>query len=96
MLLRSNVEELTRAAKILAGRLNKSMGPVRFLIPSKGWSNFDGPGRPLDDPAADQAFVNVLKEELKPEIEVKEINAWMEDPIFTTAICDALDEMMHK
>ncbi len=96
VLLRSNVEELTRAAKILAGKLNKSRGPVRFLIPSKGWSNLDGPGRPLDDPEADQAFVNVLKQELKPEIEVKEINAWMEDPIFTTAICDALDEMMNE
>jgi len=96
VLLRSNVEELTRAAKILAGKLNKSKGPVRFFIPSKGWSNFDGPGRPLDDPEADQAFVNVLRQELKPEIEVTEINAWMEDPVFTTAICDALDEMMNK
>jgi uncharacterized protein (UPF0261 family) len=96
VLLRSNAEELTRAAKILAGRLNKSKGPVRFLIPSKGWSNFDGPGRPLDDPEADQAFVNALKQELKPEIEVKEINVWMEDPIFATAICDALDEMMNN
>ena len=34
VLLRSNVEELTRAAKSLAGKLNKSRGPVRFLIPS--------------------------------------------------------------
>jgi uncharacterized protein (UPF0261 family) len=95
-LLRSNVEELTQAAKIIPGKLNKSKGPVKFLIPLKGWSNLDGPRRPLDDPEADQAFVNVLRQELKPEIEVREINAWMEDPVFTTAICDALDEMMNK
>ena len=96
VLLRSSAEELTRAAKILAGKLNKSRGPVRFLIPSNGWSNLDGPGRPLDDPEANQAFVDALKLELKPEIKVKEINAWMEDPVFTAAICDALDEMMNK
>ena len=96
VLLRSNAEELTQAATVLAGKLNKSKGPVKFLIPTKGWSSLHGPGRPLDDPEADQAFVNVLKQELKPEIEVEEINAWMEDPIFATAICDALDEMMRN
>ncbi len=96
VLLRSNAEELTRAAKVLAGKLNQSKGPVRFLIPLKGWSRLDGPGRPLDDPEANQAFVNVLKRELKPAIEVREIDAWMEDPAFTIAVCDALDEMMNR
>ncbi len=96
VLLRSNIDELTQAAKILAGKLNKSRGPVKFLIPLKGWSNLSGPGRPLDDPEADRAFIHALKQELKTEIEVKEVDAWMEDPIFTTAICDVLDEMMKR
>lgn len=95
-LLRSNSEELAKTAKIIAGKLNRSIGHVIFLIPLKGWSNLDGPGRPLDDPDADKIFVNVLKQELKPEIEVREVNAWMEEQIFTSAICDALDDMMAK
>jgi uncharacterized protein (UPF0261 family) len=95
-LLRSNTDELTRAAKILAGKLNKSKGPVKFLIPQRGWSHLSGPGRPLDDPESDRAFVEALKQVLKAEIEVKEIDAWMEDAAFTSAICDALDEMMRK
>ncbi len=94
--LRSNAEELTQAAKILADKLNNSRGPVRFLVPLRGWSSFSGPGRPLDDPEADRAFVNALKQGLRPEIEVREIDAWMEDVAFTTAVCDALDEMMKK
>ncbi|HOE16182.1 MAG TPA: Tm-1-like ATP-binding domain-containing protein [Syntrophorhabdaceae bacterium] len=95
-LIRSNIDELTRAAEVIAKKLNAAKGPVKFIIPLNGWSRVDGPGRPLYDPEANAAFVKELRRQLKPEIEVREIDAWIEDPVFGDVLVEALNEMMHK
>ncbi len=61
-----------------------------------GWSRIDGPGRPLYDPEANSAFVKELRKQLRPEIEVREIDAWIEEPVFAGALVEALNEMMHR
>lgn len=95
-LIRSNIDELTQAARIIAKKLNAGKGPVKFLIPLNGWSRIDGPGRPLYDPEANAAFVKELRRQLKPEIEVREIDAWIEEPKFADALVEALNEMINK
>jgi uncharacterized protein (UPF0261 family) len=95
-LIRSNIDELTQAAGIIAKKLNAAKGPVKFIIPLNGWSRVDGPGRPLHDPEANAAFVKELRKQLKPEIDVREIDAWIEEPIFADALVEALNEMMHR
>lgn len=94
--IRSSKDELRQCARIIAEKLNKSKGPVKFLIPLKGWSRIDGPGRPLDDPKAISAFSEELRENCKPEIEIVEIDAWIEDPEFGVASVEALKEMMNN
>ncbi len=95
-LLRSNIDELRQVAGIIARKLNAGHGPVKFLIPLNGWSRIDGPGRPMYDPAANSAFVEELRKQLKKDIEVREVDAWIEDPIFASALIEALDEVMKK
>lgn len=94
VMLRSSPEELIPAAKIIAGKLNKAKGAVKFLIPLRGWSALDGEGRPLGVSESEKAFLAELKKELKPEIEVREIDAWIEDPAFASAVVSAFEEMM--
>ncbi len=96
VLLRSNVEELTAVARTIADKVNEAKGPVKFLIPLRGWSSFDGEGRPLDDPQANRAFVAELRRHLGQDIEIREIDAWIEDPDFALALVTALDEMMRN
>jgi uncharacterized protein (UPF0261 family) len=91
--LRASPEELIQAARVFARKLNQAKGPVKVVIPLKGWSSADYPGNETYDPKEDLIFVNELERLLKPEIEVCLIEANMEDPQFAQAITKACDEV---
>lgn len=84
--LRASPDELTRAAAAFAEKLNKSKGPVRVVIPMKGWTNFDMPGSPTYLPEEDQIFVDELKKGLKPGIEVVEVDGNIEEKAFAEVL----------
>ena len=90
---RLNEEELRMGAKLYAEKLNKAKGPVKFLIPSKGWSSIDGEGTVLYDPDEDRIFVDELKRHLKPEVQVIGVDYNLEDPEYAHALVDTFDAM---
>ncbi|MCP4578056.1 MAG: UPF0261 family protein, partial [Deltaproteobacteria bacterium] len=92
---RLNDEELILTARTVAEKLNKAKGPVKFFIPLNGWSSFDPPGGPLYCPEEDMIFINELKRLIKPEIELIEIDANLEDEEFAEAMVDGFDQMMR-
>ncbi|MGB9919332.1 MAG: Tm-1-like ATP-binding domain-containing protein [Moorellales bacterium] len=91
---RLNREELEMCARLYAERLNLARGPVRFLIPTRGWSSLDREGTVLYDPAEDRIFVEELLRHLRPEIEVREVDANLEDPAFARALVDSAVELL--
>ncbi|NIN67715.1 MAG: UPF0261 family protein [Anaerolineae bacterium] len=92
--IRTSAEEVRETARIVAQKLNKSKGPVKFLIPTQGWSHLSVEGADLYDPDTDKVFVAELRKRLKPEIEVAELDTHFNTPEFARAAVDALDEMM--
>jgi uncharacterized protein (UPF0261 family) len=88
--VRSTAEELAIVARILADRLNKAVGPVKFLVPRKGWSSASKEGEALFDPQADQAFVDTLRYCLRPEIEIRELDSHIDDSEFAEVPCPSL------
>lgn len=87
-LMRTTVEENRKLGEIFAEKANASKGKVAFIIPLQGYSILDS----IDDknepqlfwnPAADKAFVEGLKSKLKPEIDIIEVDANINDPIFS-------------
>ena len=86
--IRLSPDELKEVAGIFADKLNRSKGPVTVMIPRMGWSAADLPGNDTHDPAEDQLFTQVLREKLKPEIQILEVNANMEDPEFAAAVVE--------
>jgi len=58
---------------------------VRVVVPLKGWSSVDAPGNPTYDPEEDRVFVEALQKGLKSGIEVREVDANMEEPAFAEA-----------
>ncbi|HLE18661.1 MAG TPA: Tm-1-like ATP-binding domain-containing protein [Syntrophales bacterium] len=95
-LSRFNKEETARIGEVMAEKVNKSTGPVKFVIPLKGWSSADPVGSDLYEPETDGAFTAALKKDLKPGIEVREIDAWLEEPQFAKEIVKAFNEVMKS
>jgi uncharacterized protein (UPF0261 family) len=85
---RFNPEELRIGANAYAEKLNKAKGPVKILIPIRGWSSLDRKGSVLHDPEEDNVFVNVLRKDLKPQIAIEELDLHLEDPAFALALVE--------
>jgi uncharacterized protein (UPF0261 family) len=88
---RFNDEELRIGAKAYAEKLNQAKGRVSILFPLRGWSSLDREGSILYDPKKDWVFVEELRRNLKPEIEIEEVDYNLEDPPFALALVEKLD-----
>jgi uncharacterized protein (UPF0261 family) len=92
---RYNTKELKIGAKLYAEKLNKANGPVKILIPLRGWNSVDKEGSILHDPEEDQVFVEELEKHLRPEIEVREVDCNLEEPEFAQALVDSFDKIFQ-
>jgi uncharacterized protein (UPF0261 family) len=91
-----STEELRNIASIYAQKLNKAVGPTKFLIPMRGWTGMEREQADLYDPEGSRAFVNKLRKELKAEIELREIDANIEDQTFAEAVVESFEEVMKQ
>ncbi|HHT46709.1 MAG TPA: UPF0261 family protein [Firmicutes bacterium] len=94
--LRLSPEEFRMIAEVYARKLNQARGPVKIIIPTKGWSGIDGEGSVLYDPEEDRIFVEELKKHLRSDIEIREVDANLEEEPFAEAILKAFKEVMSK
>lgn len=100
-LMRTTVEENRELGKIFAQKANAAKGKIAFIIPSKGFSMLDSineKGEPqiFWDPQADQAFVEALKRNLSPKIDIEEIDANINDPIFAEKAVEKFLGMVNE
>lgn len=87
--IRLSPEELRQVAKAFREKLNKARGPVKVLIPQKGWSSVDSPGNATYDPEEDGVFEEELRKGLNTDIEIVRVDVNMEDPAFAEAVVQA-------
>ncbi len=92
--VRTGREDVLTLARTISEKLNRARGPVKFMIPLRGWSEADAKDGPLFDPDINRAFVDELKSLLKADIDVIEIDAHINDRSFNTAVVEALDGLM--
>ena len=95
-LMRTTPEEAARLGRIVAEKLNLSIGPVAVLLPLRGISLISAPGQKFHDPAADSALFASLKETLRKDIPVIEVDAEINDPIFSDACAETLLNLMKR
>ena len=93
--VRMESDEMERFAHIIGERLNKSMGPTFVLIPTRGWSEADKEGVALFDPQVDRVFTTTLKQILKPEIPVEEMEVHISEPDFAKRAVEILHSMIE-
>jgi uncharacterized protein (UPF0261 family) len=91
-LMRTTPEENATIGKILAEKANRSSGPVAFFLPLQGVSMLDAPGKEFWWPEANQALYEAIKDNLKPEISVYELDCNINDDEFADAAANKMLE----
>ena len=76
-LMRTTPEENRLIGEFIVERLNRMEGPVRFLLPLRGVSAIDAPGKPFFDPVADAALFDAIRD------------GWQDAPNRRLIECDA-------
>jgi len=91
---RTNAEEVQTIARAVAEKLNKHPNKklVKFVIPTRGFSSLSVEGGALYEPDTDKAFVDELRKNLDPEIQVIEVDTHINTPDFAQAVGKALGE----
>jgi len=95
-LMRTTPGECAQIGRKIAEKLNASRGPVTVLLPLKGISVIGAQGGAFHDPAADRALFEALKSDLRPEIQVIEMDCAINDPPFARACADSLLRNLGK
>ena len=95
-LMRTTPEENEMLGKILAEKVNKSLGPVAVFLPLKGVSELDSLGNPFWWPEADQALFSAIKSNLRDDIPVYELNCNINDPEFAEAVTNQLLTFLNQ
>jgi len=95
-LMRTTPEENARMGEIFAEKLNAAKGPVVVIIPTKGWSELDAPDKPFWWPEADQAFIDALQRNLRPDIPVIMMDHNINDPEFSGKVAETLLELLKQ
>ncbi len=91
--LRLSDEEMRQVSEAFAEKLDAARGPTVVVFPTRGWSAMDPPASPMYDPEQDRIFLNVLKEKLGSKLDIREIDANLEDEQFAEAVVKACLEV---
>lgn len=95
-LMRTTPEENAELGRRLARKLNAAKGPVVLFIPLGGVSLIDIEGQVFHDPAADDALIQALRDNLAPQVIVREVASDINDPALATAMAETLHELMGE
>lgn len=89
-LMRTTAEENRRIGEFIVGRLNRMNGRVRFLLPLRGVSAIDMAGQAFQDPAADAALFDAIRQgwQEAPNRRLVELDLHINDPAFAAALVE--------
>ncbi len=92
--MRTSLDENRRLGEIMAEKLNRSKGKVVVVIPQKGFSGLDEPGKPFFDLDCTFSFVQSLKKSLDQKINVIELNCHINEDLYAEEVVKQFLEML--
>jgi uncharacterized protein (UPF0261 family) len=97
-LMRTTRDENRAIGEWIGLRLNRMEGPVRFLLPEKGVSAIDAPGKPFHDPEADNALFEAIEKTVYKtgRRNVERVPANINDASFSEAVVDAFSSIAPR
>lgn len=90
------VDEMKIGAKLYADKINKAKGPIKLVVPLRGWSSIDREGSVLYDPDEDQIFIDELKKNLRVPLDIEEVDCNLEDLDTAQALVNSLDGFIKE
>jgi uncharacterized protein (UPF0261 family) len=93
---RTSLEEIHTIARAVAEKLNRHEDKklVKFVIPTQGFSSISVKGGALYDPDLDRAFIDELRKNLDPEIEIIEVETHINTPEFGRSVVETLKQIL--
>lgn len=95
-LMRTTPQECAELGRIIASKLNRAAGPTVLFLPLHGVSAIDKEGQPFYLPAADAALFESLRQNVRPPVEVVELDLHINDPDFAAAMATRLLQMLTE
>ena len=95
-LINATKEELKIIAATFANKLNKSKGNAKFLYPARGFCSQDKEGLALWNPEGNPVFLAELKQNLRPDIPIIEVDSHINDDEFAHVAVEQLLEAMGE
>jgi uncharacterized protein (UPF0261 family) len=95
-LVRASHEEMIALGHLFAQRLNLARGPLLIAVPTQGLSIPNYPGGVFWNPAADRAFLDTLKAEIRPDIPVLTFERHVNDPAFGVEVAELFIKLMEQ
>jgi uncharacterized protein (UPF0261 family) len=93
-LMRTSPAECAELGQIIAEKLNQAKGPTALFVPLQGLSAIDKKGQPFYFPEANEALFEALRQNIRPPVELVELDLHINDPEFALAMADHLLEML--
>jgi uncharacterized protein (UPF0261 family) len=93
-LMRTTPEECAELGRRIARKLSAATGPTALFVPLRGVSMIATDGGPFYDPEADEALFAALREGLGEDVELHEVDADVNDPVFADAMANRLHELV--
>jgi uncharacterized protein (UPF0261 family) len=84
------LDEMIVGADLYAAKINKAKGPIKLVVPLRGWSSLDREGSVLYDPEEDRVFIEELKKRLTVPLPIEEVDCNLEDPATAEALVRAM------
>ena len=94
-LLRTNVEENLRIGEILVAAINRATAPTAVLLPMRGVSMLDSEGERFWEPEADRACFDTIRNGVRADIPVHEVDHNINDAEFADTAANMLLELMQ-
>jgi uncharacterized protein (UPF0261 family) len=95
-MVKMTLEERATVGRVMAEKLNKATGPIKVLIPLKGFCMYCHPGEPLHDPEGDRMLIETLKKHLKPGIPILEVDSHINDPQFADTAAAEMIQLIRN
>ncbi|MFN3547309.1 MAG: Tm-1-like ATP-binding domain-containing protein [Mesorhizobium sp.] len=92
----TNVEGRRRTAASIARKLEGASAPVAFILPVGGIQQWDQEGEPLHDPEGLSAFLEAMKSEIRPPVQLHEIADHINSPAFAAKALRIFDDWVAE